>query len=53
MPKFNNGKITSNVIFYNRGVPQNVKNFATIASMNYSMLKQLTIYNRRNGYTSM
>lgn len=49
MPKFNNGKITSSVIFYNRGVPQSAKNFGTIASLNYSMLKQLSIYNRRNG----
>jgi hypothetical protein len=53
MPKFNNGKITSSVIFYNRGVSQNVKNFATIASMNYSMLKQVAIYNRRNGTTGL
>lgn len=53
MPKFNNGKITSSVIFYNRGVPQSVKNFATIASLNYSVLKQVIIYNKRNGNTGL
>ena len=27
MPKFNNGKITSSVIFYNRGVPNSFASF--------------------------
>jgi hypothetical protein len=49
MPKFNNGKVTSSVIFYNRGVPQTVKNFAAVASLNYSILKQVAVYNKRNG----
>lgn len=49
MPKFSNGKITSSVIFYNRGVPNSAKDFGRLASLNYSMLKQLTIYNRNNG----
>jgi hypothetical protein len=53
MPKFNNGKITSNVIFYNRGVPQSAKNFGLAATMNYSMLKQLIIFNKRNGITGL
>ncbi len=49
MPKFNNGKITSSVILYNRGVPKSATNFATIASLNFSMLKQLAIYNKNAG----
>jgi hypothetical protein len=49
MPKFNNGKITSSVIFYNRGVPPRSKNFGTLASLNYSVLKQLAIYNKQQG----
>ncbi len=53
MPKFNNGKVTSSVIFYNRGVPQSAKNFGTVAAMNFSMLKQLIIFNKRNGNTTL
>lgn len=49
MPNFSNGKITSSVIFYNRGVPNTARNFGMYASLNYSMLKQLIIYNRNNG----
>ncbi len=49
MPKFSNGKITSSVIFYNRGVPAAATNFGMYASLNYSMLKQLIIYNKNNG----
>lgn len=49
MPKFSNGKITSSVIFYNRGVPDSNKNFGRLVTVNYSMLKQLMIYNRNNG----
>lgn len=49
MPKFSNGKITTNVIFYNRGIPNTAKNFGTYASVNYEILKQTQIYNRRNG----
>ena len=49
MPKFSNGKITSSVIFYNRGVPDSAKNFGKLVTVNYSMLKQLIIYNRNSG----
>ena len=49
MPKFSNGRITTNVIFYDRGVPPNATNFGTYVSLNYEMLKQLAIYNRRKG----
>ena len=49
MPKFSNGKVTSSVIFYNRGVPNSAKDFGRLASLNYSMLKQLAIYNRSIG----
>lgn len=48
MPKFSNGKITSNVIFYNRGVPPGQQNFALIAGMNYSMIKQIVRFNKQN-----
>ncbi len=51
MPKFSNGKVTSSVIFYNRGIPNSAKNFGTFASLNYSTLKQLAIYNKRAGYS--
>lgn len=52
MPKFSNGKITSSVIFYNRGVPNSDKNFGRLVTVNYSMLKQLIIYNRNAGNSS-
>jgi hypothetical protein len=47
MPKFSNGRITTNVIIYDRGVPNSAKNFGTLVSINYEILKQLQIYNRR------
>ena len=49
MPKFNNGKITSSVIFYDRGVPPHDKNFGFYASLNYSMLRQIVRFNKQNG----
>lgn len=49
MPKFSNGKITTNVIFYNRGIPNTDKNFGRLASINYEILKQTQIYNRKYG----
>jgi hypothetical protein len=49
MPKFSNGKVTTNVIFYNRGVPNKDKSFGTYAAVNYSILTQSRIYNRRFG----
>jgi hypothetical protein len=49
MPKFSNGKITTNVIFYNRGIPNNDKNFGRYVSVNYEILKQSQIYNRKHG----
>jgi hypothetical protein len=48
MPKFSNGKVTSSVIFYNRGVPPSQQNFALIAGMNYSMIKQIARFNKQN-----
>lgn len=47
MPKFSNGKITSNVIFYNRGVPNDAKQFAYLAGQNFSVIKQIYIYNKK------
>jgi hypothetical protein len=49
MPKFNNGKITSNVIFYNRGVPNDNKMFGKLTTMNYTMLRQIVRNNVGNG----
>jgi hypothetical protein len=48
MPLFSNGKVTSSVIFYNRGVPPGQQNFALIAGMNYSMIKQISRFNKQN-----
>lgn len=52
MPKFNNGKNTTSVIFYRTGIPNSAKNFGTLASINYSILKQLTVYNKRFNNTN-
>ena len=49
MPKFSNGKITSNVIFYNRGVPPSDQLFAWYADQNFSVIKQLAKFNKYNG----
>jgi hypothetical protein len=49
MPKFSNGRITTNAIFYSRGVPERATNFGTYVAVNYEMLRQLSIYNRRGG----
>ena len=46
MPKFSNGKITTNVIFYNRGVPNDAKNFGALTTINYEMLRQVAIHKR-------
>ena len=46
MPIFSNGKITSNVIFYNRGIKNDVKNFAWLASQNFSTIKTIYRYNK-------
>jgi hypothetical protein len=53
MPNFRNGKITSSIIFYNRGVPNRARNFGAYAMVNYEILKQLRIYNRRFGYSNI
>ena len=49
MTKLNNSKLTNTAIFYNRGIPPSAKNFGLIASLNYSMLRQVSIYNRKHG----
>ena len=49
MPKFNNGKITSSVIFYNRGVPNTDKYFGKLSTINYGMLRQIVRNNIQNG----
>ena len=49
MPKFNNGKITSTAIFYNRGIPNSLKSFGKLASINYEMLRIISRNNIKNG----
>lgn len=49
MPTIRQNKVTSNRIFYNRGVPKNDPIFAYRATLNYSVLKQLEIYNKKTG----
>ena len=54
MVKFNNGKNTSSVIFYHRGVPNSFTNFSKLAAINYAMLRQIArnnISNRRPIYS--
>ena len=51
MPKFSNGKITSSALFYNRGVPNDAKYFAWIASQNFSAVKQIARYNKLSNVT--
>lgn len=51
MPKFSNGRITTSSILYNRGVPNNSRNFGTAVSMNYEILKSVYRYNRKTGKT--
>jgi hypothetical protein len=53
MPKFNNGKITSTSVLYNRGVPQDMTRFAFIASLNYGMLRQVARYNKQHGLKTL
>ena len=49
MPKFSNGKITSNVIFYDRGVEPSQKLFAWYAAQNFSVIKQIAKFNKYSG----
>jgi hypothetical protein len=49
MPKFSNGKITSSVIFYDRGVPPSEKLFAWYAGQNFSVIKQIAKFNKLAG----
>lgn len=49
MPKFSNGKISSNIIFYNRGVPNSLRSFGKLTTINYGMLRQIVRNNVQNG----
>ena len=51
MPGFSNGKVTSSVIFYNRGVPHSFTPFGRFTTVNYEMLKQIARHNVKNGRT--
>jgi hypothetical protein len=48
MPAFSNGKVTSSVIFYNRGVPSSFKSFGKLTTINYEMLRQVARSNVQN-----
>ena len=51
MPRFgvlNNGKITTNVLFYDRGVPPRESNFGALVAVNYEMLKNIARYHKQN-----
>ena len=49
MTKFNNGKITTTSVLYNRGVPSTEKNFALLAGINYTILRQVARYYKQIG----
>jgi len=49
MTKFNNGKITTTAMLYNRGVPPSQQNFVLLASINYGMLRQVVRYYKKTG----
>lgn len=49
MPGFSNGKVTTSVILYNRGVPNSFKQFGRLTTINYSMLRQVARNNVKNG----
>jgi len=51
MPKLSNGKITSSVIFYDRGVLPSQKFFAWYASQNFSVIKQIARFEKQTGRT--
>jgi hypothetical protein len=56
MPNFSNGKVTSSVIFYDRGVPNSVKSFGKLTTINYEMLRQIArnnVQNKRPIYSFM
>jgi len=46
MTNFSNGKVTTSVIFYRTGIPNSDKNFGTLVSINYEMLRQIDRYNK-------
>lgn len=49
MPNFSNGKVTSSVIFYNRGVPNTFSSFGRLTTVNYEMLRRVARNNIKNG----
>jgi hypothetical protein len=48
MANFSNGKVTSSVIFYDRGVPTSLKLFGKLTTINYQMLRQVARNNIQN-----
>jgi hypothetical protein len=49
MTYFSNGKVTSSVIFYSRGVPNYFRPFGKLTTINYEMLKIIAKNNVKNG----
>jgi hypothetical protein len=49
MPNFSNGKVTSSVIFYNRGVSNFFGPFGKLTTVNYAMLRQIARNNIQSG----
>jgi hypothetical protein len=49
MPTFTNGKVTSSVIFYDRGIPNTFKSFGYLTTLNYGMMRQIIRNNVENG----
>ena len=54
MPAISNSKVTSSAIFYNRGVPNSLKSFGKLTTINYTVLRQIVrnnVQNRRPMYS--
>jgi len=49
MPNFSTGKVTTSVIFYDRGVPNSFRPFGKLTTINYEMLKIIAKNNVKNG----
>lgn len=48
MPNFSSGKVTSSVIFYRRGVPNYLRLFGKLTTVNYEMLRIIARNNVKN-----
>jgi len=48
MPKINNSNLSTNAIFYRAGIPDSDKSFAYLATQNYSAVKQIYRFYKKN-----